>query len=166
MRVHFCLVSLLMQVFISCNESSVPSADISNKESIQVSSTQANVFNFLAKDVPLGARIELSTLDHYNYYGQFLDDGLLDFYTAEYPGFVILSETPETVVLEYNNGILVQKRYSFTNDIFERLNDKFLKHKGIKIKEETKIINMNFTTKRWKYIRIPPYFLYETIKKD
>ena len=49
--------------------------------------SETYMYYAFAKDIPLGSNLIESDLKYYSYYGQFVDGKLLDFYTAEYPGF-------------------------------------------------------------------------------
>lgn len=154
------IVSLL---YFSCE--SVPETVQKSDTSVTEEPLQSETYMYyaFAKDIPLGSNLIESDLKYYSYYGQFIDGKLLDFYTAEYPGFSFLNRKPSSVVLEYRNGILVRKRYSFDQDIFEILDSYFLKKINYKLKDGTRVIGLNFPYKKWTYNRVPPFYLYESI---
>lgn len=156
----FCLALL----FLSCEPSPEIVQEIENFETDKVAKSEPYMFNLFAKDVQLGSALIDADLKYYHHYGQFIDGDLLDFYTADYPGFNFLNTQPSSVVLEYRNGVLVRKRYSFDQDIFETLNSYYLKRINYKVKDGVNVIRLNFATKKITYNRVPPFFLYEVTK--
>lgn len=124
---------------------------------------QSKSNNLLIKDIPLGTDLLASDLKFYSYYGQFIDNNLLDFYTAENPEFRFLDIKPESLVLEYHDGVLTRKRYRFEQDIFGKIESQYLKRTKIKIDESIKVINIKFKNKIITYHRSAPFFPYEKL---
>jgi len=163
---YFFCVLIITQPLLSCRQESSSYENIHKSDTVRVASVQPPAFNFLAKDIQIGTPLNPAELKHYNYYGQFEDGAFLDFYIADYPGFTFLSESPSNIILEYRDGILIQKRYRFDRDIFATIHEHYLKRQKITIGNEPKIINLHFKNKRLIYHRKTPYLLYETIKKE
>jgi hypothetical protein len=155
---------ILVLICFSCETTPEIAQEFDNSQTEEEVRSEPYMYNLFAKDVPLCSNLVDTDLKYYDHYGQFLDGDTLDFYTADYPGFSFLNVQPSSIVLEYRNGILVRKRYSFDHDIFETLNSYYFKKINYMVKDDTKVIGLNFTTKKLTYNRVSPFFLYETSK--